>query len=282
MRLRKICATVRHVADLWSQRPKAANEVQTLEHCTTRSMVKISACRKALQLPEILEQIISHLPGRNILNHAQKVSKLWKDVISTSPLVQKRLGRRPQTAHVSAPTATSTWSRPSNLPYAVADMLSSGVPIYSGSYQINIVFPKLLTDQLIRDRYPAIQHAVSDVVSLRTLARIHFVRLQSSANANERFSWQGMQLTEPPITTVWIEVKAPIKHGEEREVGQIQAALRESHGVTIGAVIDVIDRIIARPAHQQFTCAMDVWVCFVADGVEQSHWFENRQISATS
>jgi hypothetical protein len=79
---------------------KAAGDDQNLELRVTRSMTKGPACRAALQHPKILGQIVSHLPGYTILTRAQRVSKLWKDVINTSPIVQKKLWMRPLSAHI--------------------------------------------------------------------------------------------------------------------------------------------------------------------------------------
>jgi hypothetical protein len=130
-------------------------------------MTKGPACRAALQLPEILEQIVCHLPGHHILARAQRVSKLWKDVINTSPIVQKRLWMRPRSAQVSSPTGVSTEQdthihRP--MTYLATKALSSGVPIYSGSFHINTLFPRLYSRQARRDNRRLPDHLVSLVV----------------------------------------------------------------------------------------------------------------------
>jgi hypothetical protein len=238
-------------------------------------MTKGPACRAALQLPEILEQIVCHLPGHIILACAQRVSKLWRDVIDTSPIVQKRLWMRPLSAHISSPTGISTEQdthihRP--MPNLTIVTLSSNVPIYPGSFHINTLFPRLYSRQARRDNRRLPDHLVRLVVLPQgkfVTIGIDFPRPKVSANTGERLTWLNMHLTEPPITTAWIQLYINDFSLPLRKFGRsVPATVRDIGGLTFGSVIDAVDRMIAQPAYMSLTDSISVRICFVADDVE--------------
>jgi hypothetical protein len=267
-------AAIRHVADLWNQRPKAADEDEILERRITRGMVKGPACREALQLPEVLEQVISHLPGRTIFTHAQRVSKFWKNVIGTSPLVQKKLWLRSLSAHISSPTGISTEQDILRTrPKFANEALSSGVPIYPGSFHINTLFPRLYSRQALLDNRSLPRHYVNIVELPRgKLVDIGIPRDKVSAKESERPTWLNLPLTEPPITTAWVAV---VIHDylytlrlSAYWVDLIPVTVRNDGGLTFASVIDVVDRMMAQPAWEELTKSISVRICFVADEVE--------------
>jgi hypothetical protein len=49
------------------------------------------AMQNTLRLPELLESIISHVPERDILCNAQRVSRHWRTIIHSSPTIQKKI-----------------------------------------------------------------------------------------------------------------------------------------------------------------------------------------------
>jgi hypothetical protein len=207
------------------------------------------ARRDALRLPEILEQIISHLPGYTILTRAQRVSKLWKDVIDTSPVVQKKLWMGPRGARVSPPTGIST-EQDTHIHQPMSEFavkaLSSGVPIYPGSFHVNTLFPRLYSKQALRDNRRLAAHYVTIVVLPRgKLNDIGIRRPMTSANKSRRPTWLNMHLTKPPITTAWIQF-----HVEGSSLPPIQksipATVRNVGGLTFGSVIDAVNRMIAQ------------------------------------
>jgi hypothetical protein len=57
-----------------------------------------------LNTEELLEAILLHLSGRDILVNAQRVCKKWKQVISDSPAIQTELWLRPRTRELIFPT----------------------------------------------------------------------------------------------------------------------------------------------------------------------------------
>jgi len=47
------------------------------------------AMQKALDLPELVESIIFHLPEKDVIFNAQRVSRTWKAIVG-SPKIQKK------------------------------------------------------------------------------------------------------------------------------------------------------------------------------------------------
>jgi hypothetical protein len=127
---------------------KAAGDDQNLERRVTRSMTKGPACRAALQHPKILGQIVSHLPGYTILTRAQRVSKLRCDQ-HFADCAEKALDETAKCPHTVATEQDTHIHRP--MPNLAIVALSSGVPIYSGSFHINTLFPRLYSRQARRD-----------------------------------------------------------------------------------------------------------------------------------
>ncbi|KAL4879720.1 hypothetical protein BJY04DRAFT_88756 [Aspergillus karnatakaensis] len=69
----------------------------------TNSCPQPSTALRALQTPEILEQILLHLPLTPLLL-SQRVSKYWKTVLATSPKLQQALYLRPAPTSLPPPT----------------------------------------------------------------------------------------------------------------------------------------------------------------------------------
>lgn len=63
--------------------------------------------QNTLGLPELLENIISHLPERDILCNAQRASRHWKTIIDSSPTIQKKIWLQPVEQPAISPIAFS-------------------------------------------------------------------------------------------------------------------------------------------------------------------------------
>jgi hypothetical protein len=228
------------------------------------------ARREALQLPEILEQIISYLPGYTILTRAQRVSKLWNTVINTSPIVQKKLWLRPRGARVSRPTGISTkYDIHYPMPVFAMEALLSGVPIYTGSFQINTLFSRIpLIQALHHNRDLPARFVNTAPLPRGKLIWTEIRRFEAVANNSKRPTWLNMHLTEPPITTAWIEVVIEDHSARHPRETFNPATIRNDGGLTFRSVIDVVDRMMALPAWEILTKSISMRICFVADKVE--------------
>jgi hypothetical protein len=98
---------------------------------------------------------------------------------------------------------------------------------------------------------------------------LDFPRPKVSANGGERLTWLNMHLTEPPVTTAWIDLDIRDFSLPLRKFGRtVPATVRDIGGLTFGSVIDAVDRMIAQPAYMSLTDSISVWIRFVADDVE--------------
>lgn len=244
---------------------------------TTRSMTKGPACRETLETAELLEQILLHLPAHTISSRAKPVSKSWRNAINASPLIQKKLWLRPQGTHVSSPVRITdngdNW--PLRRGWSGSRALSSGVAFYSGSYQINRLFSEVFKIQFHNKGPLRSMQIAPRITNLRSgdLVQVHFPRHQQSSETDERSSWRDMYLTEPPITTALIEVFARHNHRlprSARDTGlpglqPVQAFVRDDQGLKFGLVRDMVDRMMALAAYEDFSHTAAARVCFMVD-----------------
>ena len=88
---------------------------------------------------------------------------------------------------------------------------------------------------------------------------------QPSAARSNNPTWLNMHLTEPAITTAWIEV---FPHFHWSMTTAIQATLRDSGGLTFGMVRDA-----ACWAHVGNAIMDGVWSCaYVRDAKHEAFW----------
>lgn len=173
--------------------------------------------------------------------------------------------------------------------------------MYSGTYHINSFFPDspgqryrhslpdiptlpVRTDSLLkggRGTWPA--RATWSQVTAAHMAQMLMTRDHPSEASSETPTWLGMHLTEPPISTAWIEVFAEtsgdrtrggrLRGGKFRPpvLAPIQATVRDSGGVTFGLVRDAADRMMAQPVYEHFVREekpVTIRICFVVDGAD--------------
>lgn len=72
-----------------------------------------SAAGRVFELPELLEQILCQLPHLKLLV-VQRTSRLWRQVITTSPNIQKRLFMRPDNCLLGRYCTDKPGARPLN------------------------------------------------------------------------------------------------------------------------------------------------------------------------
>ncbi|KAH7116052.1 hypothetical protein B0J11DRAFT_539046 [Dendryphion nanum] len=58
----------------------------------------LTATRRVLQLPEVIEIIFVHVPGLDVIRNCRLVSRFWNNLIQTSPLLQKHCWITPATS----------------------------------------------------------------------------------------------------------------------------------------------------------------------------------------
>ena len=211
-----------------------------------------------------------------------RVSRFWNNVINASPAIQTKLWRKPLRKRVSSPVGLLNSRDVNKRIHPDAEAFKSDVPIYSGSYQINAVFPGAPIQQYLYQNHSHRQYPVQPVYvgprpRSQSVAHIVIVRNYPSETNSETPSWLDMQLSEPPINTAWIEVFAGMESANscfyESALISVQATLRDNGGVTFGMVRDVVHKIVAhpyRPRSFRRKRVVTTRICFVADRVEIS------------
>lgn len=226
---------------------------------------------------ELLEQILSELSAPTILTSLLRVSQTWRAVIDNSPTIQAKLWLRPQGGNVSSPLRTSNASDRANGDNNahMIRALNSGVPVYSGSFEINTLFLDVLGQSR---RHPASDRPQRPVTSYRLahgrLVQLLFANHQPSVDTIENPSWLAMQVTEPPITTAWVEVFISrdwilLQQGEVAASLSlpIAATVRNAGGVTFGAINDAANALLALPHFSRTNGPIVVRTCFNVDNV---------------
>jgi hypothetical protein len=105
-----------------------------------------SARSRALAIPELLENIISFLPEREILTNAQRVSRTWRTSVAEPPRIQRQLflpkGKKPAVSPMRF-TDDNLWGEMSE---------DFGIPIYKQSVVSNHLLKS--ADHLYADYLP--------------------------------------------------------------------------------------------------------------------------------
>lgn len=205
----------------------------------------------------LLEKIISFLPSPTVLTRAQRVSKLWKTVIDTSPTIQTKLWFKSQGTGVASPTGLS--SRGQGFPDHI---ISLGTPTYSGSYEINELFlnsidaraysyPVLPIRRILAGRIAnGLQRSIEVDCQFRCRSGVEVDAAQPT--------WLNMHVTEPPVTTVLVVVY------DRRVLGMTAATVRAARGVTFCLIMDAIQKIeTSRLNGSRWVPAR---ACFIAEG----------------
>jgi hypothetical protein len=179
-------------------------------------------------VPELLESIISHLPERDILTKAQRVSRAWNIMITSSPTIRKKIWMLPQLEAISPSHSRQDPEE---------GVLQQGCPVYlktdsmawntlvmscgdslGGNWSLTKVRPSLSMDQGPW-YYALLDHRVQE-------------NDQWSKEVVEdgRPSCYTMYISEPPITMALLTVEGKMR---------VPTLLYDKSGITMGMVYDL-------------------------------------------
>jgi hypothetical protein len=210
------------------------------------------AMQNTLGLPELLENIISHLPERDILLNAQRASRHWKTIIDSSPTIQKKIWLQPVEQPAISPVAFGEDE---------SNIMGEG-PIYPRTTLINPLligqdtesynWLELSPDLTVRMKSMGV-HGKLTGCSCPNL-RMPTPKIYEQIKADQKAtipcvpSWRNMYLRQPPVTTVMLTIayfyQAPVD-GEYL----FQVMIREKRGVTLGLVYDTF--AVTMPAYDE-------------------------------
>jgi hypothetical protein len=242
------------------------------------------ALTQVLDVPELLENILSFLPGREILTSVQRVSQAWRAAILDSPLIQRMLF----SPKGNNPAALPAW-------FSTIDPLGGqskrfqrfGIPMYKEPMTINGFFKKdtgrdgmeevddlylyKSCDLRLMDGFessreaPGREDRYMRYSCLRFLVREGPGSTPQPATSNSPgLSWRSMQLCDPPIGVANLRVRVDYRL---RDSVQLYATiLDKDRGITMGLVHDTIAAMIRSHLRQD---ASDIdWSSHLSFGIE--------------
>lgn len=204
------------------------------------------AARKAVfNTPELLENIILFLPYKDILTKVQRLSRQWKNVVSSSPVIRSKLWTSIQNMRAVQPTrftdeqtypVSSHWGQQETpiYPHTLTSntiLLDRSVESWRFSWRGDSAFSWLDEN---RSDSNASQSAAIDFFYHKT------GDTQNNSANGTRSTWKDMYLTNPPITTAIIHL---ISYEGPRRLGDldlIRFAVRDHRGLTLDLVHDTI------------------------------------------
>ena len=182
------------------------------------------ASMKVFDVPELLETIIAFLPDRDIFNHAQQASRIWKATIVASPRLLRRSWQRKS-------------NKPAISPSAFAEGSSIDEPIYHGPVKVNSLFSngrRLLTNDGVLDS--AFYYAPDDKYYTKCDFWVNS-RFPKEFVGHKRElvdqTWRSMQLCDPPITVAKMSVDVQWNLEESRRE-EIDVMVYDLEGITMG------------------------------------------------
>lgn len=201
------------------------------------------AMQNTLSLPELLENIISHIPERDILCNAQRVSRHWRTIIHSSPTIQKKIWLQPAEQPAISPTGFNDDE----------SLLLGEIPIYP---RITLINPLLINPDIKSNGWLEVSSELT--VRMKPMGlhkrptgcscpnlRMPTPKVYEQIKAEQKAgiacapSWRRMYLSQPPVTTAMLTVlyfyQASLDGKDE-----LQAMIREKRGVTLGLVYDML------------------------------------------
>lgn len=254
-------------------------------YITHNSAMHNTAASKVLQIPELTERILSHLPPLDILTSATRVCHHWHATITSSPTIQTKLWMRPQ---ARAPIS----------PYTIKPIYAAEQPLRDYSSKEGIRYaeqsiahyraPMVLNEFLYNQvgggdgflKSPKVvfcfKHGMVYGKRLREVeCKVVCKPLRGSGGYEQvpgEASWRKMFLTEPPVTTVVLLVNLTVsanvlsEHLGDSGVRQsgylLRACVRDLEGVRLGPLRDVADRMV----EDTLRCARGELKMFKAEG----------------
>lgn len=206
-----------------------------------------------LELPELLEIILSFLSEREIFAKAQRVSRFWKETINRSPTIQRILWLKSQVVNATEPTSHAG-DAPLILPFGDPRYErrlnhDPNMPIYANEIALNHLLQPIETRR-------EVWHIPAE---LRTIATMKYVVGEPFEGLMVNTctfhlplklkpqTWHSMYLTEPRITVAQLKVypSAPYKLMDihTRVDSWTTASVRDMDGLTFGLVLDIAKKI---------------------------------------
>jgi hypothetical protein len=204
------------------------------------------AARKAVfNTPELLETIISFVSPTGILTKVQRLSRQWKEVVDSSPIIKNQLWMRVPNVNAVQPVYFTNMDKEFMPVYTFWDTI--GIPVYSHAVTVNPAVLKGVKESLriymnqdLQDE--SLEKPNGDLMHSRIVDFTYDElsgRPSRSALENHD-SWRSMYLTSPPVTTALLLICNYDDVEEESGPKVIKVSTREHDGLTLGLVHDSV------------------------------------------
>ena len=236
-------------------------------------MTTDAARRAVFNTPELLENIISFVPPTDILSKVQRLSRLWKEAVDSSPAIRGKLWMMvPNTTALQPTYVTNEHCAMPMFPW-----FNLGTPVYSRTVTFNQVssFGDSVGTLKIRFNeypYPGLRNKANgdladvkevDLLFCKAIGRPH------SPAQMLRSSWRDMYLTNPPITTAVLCVSNYWGYEEHFDRGTIKLSVREHDGLTLGLLYDTLMAVLPSHFREYFASGTNQFVASLYIGQEQ-------------
>jgi hypothetical protein len=243
------------------------------------------ALTAVLDVPELLENILSFLPEREILTSVQRVSRTWRSSIAGSPRIQRRLF----SPKGNQPAALPAWFSNGGSMYGASRQSQEfDIPMYKEPIASNRFFKKyaggdeneqvdlvqlyagcefdlwahLESNQKYPERTDRYMHCLcfrwSDPVEIGGTPEPAF-------SSNPDLSWRHMQLCDPPIAVADLHVDSELEdHSADEE---FYATIFDRAGITMGLVHDTAAAMIRSQFGEEIVSKVS-WSSSVTFGIE--------------
>jgi hypothetical protein len=206
----------------------------------TRSMTTDAARKAVFNTSELLENIVSFLPPRDILTKVPRLSRQWKTAVETSPTVRNKLWM----ASCKASAVQSIGFTGEHMP-GDPTWRQVARPMYSCDLTLNsALFNKgfcVEESQAFRLGLLSSQNVNNDGVAWTFPSILFHCYFNGSFQQNSPAfspSWRSMHLTSPPITMGMLELhlNPSAFHGPD----DVYLHLTDNTGITLGLLYDTI------------------------------------------
>jgi hypothetical protein len=190
------------------------------------STAPTSAATKVFNIPELFENIIVLVPGRDILARVQRVSRTWKNTVDNSPRVLEHLGRHkgkvsPAENPARFANPLNEWTAPTEWTDDQTD--DFGVPIYKAPIEINNFFKRAsllyqnchMSNHIdpVRNWFCLPESNWSKhTITIESFKSKDYPNGGPAFSNNPDLSWRSIQVCDPPITVARLRTYGGAQH----------------------------------------------------------------------
>lgn len=237
-------ATVQASASSGKQKRRARPETVTAAFSRrhTRIMTTDAARKAVFNTPELLENIISFLPSRDILTKVQRLSRQWKTAVESSPTIKNKLWM----TSCKTPAVQSIGFTDEHIPEDPMWRQHARPMYYCDIILNSTLFSKVLhckgahALQLgSKNQYLSFQEPDNNGGAWAFSTILFYSNVPSQQNELTLSpTWKSMYLTDPPITTGMLSLhpRSLALHGPD----DVYLHLTDETGITLGLVYDTI------------------------------------------